>query len=154
MLKIYPTQTTKDFEITKQLFVEYVDGLGFDLDFQGFREELENLPGKYVLPESCVLLAKYQENIAGCVAIEKLSDDTCEMKRLYIKPSFRGLKIGKALAEEVIEQARKTGYTHMRLHFIAPRIAETLYRSLGFAEIDPYEDVPIPNAVFMELKLV
>ena len=75
------------------------------------------------------------------------------MKRLYVKPEFRGQKIGKAIAKAAIEQGGKAGYNYMRLHFIAPRPAELLYRSQGFKEIEPYEDVPIPNAVFMELKL-
>ncbi len=113
-----------------------------------------NLPGKYAKPEGCLLIAEYDVEIAGCVALRKLSDGVCEMKRLYVKQKFRGLKIGKALAEAVIQQARKAGYSCMRLDYIAPRTSESLYRSLGFNEIAPYEDIPIEGAVFMELKLV
>ena len=100
-----------------------------------------------------MLLAKYQGKTAGCVAIGKLNDDICEMKRLYVTPEFRQLKIGKLLAQAAIKRGRKAGYNYMRLHFIAPRLAELLYRSLGFKEIEPYKNVPIQNVVFMELKL-
>lgn len=154
MLKIYPINTEKDLEVAKQLFVEYVDCLGFDLCFQGFEEELANLPGEYVRPDGCLLLANYQGHFAGCVALRKFSDGVCEMRRLYVKPELRGLKIGKALAKAVVAKAKNIGYDSMRLDFIAPRAAEALYRSLGFKEINPYEDIPIANAVFMELKLI
>lgn len=153
MLKISPVETDEDIEIAKQLFVEYADCLGFNLSFQNFEEELANLLGKYALPEGCLLIAEYDGEIAGCVALRKLSDGVCEMKRLYVKQKFRELKIGKALAEAVIQQARKVRYSCMRLDFIAPRTSESLYRSLGFKEIAPYEDIPIEGAVFMELKL-
>lgn len=154
MLKIYPAETDEDFEIVKGLFVEYADSLEFDLGFQNFEEELANLPGEYAPPEGCLLIAEYDDEIAGCVALRKLSDGVCEMKRLYVKQEFRGSKIGNALAEVVIQQSRKTGYNSMRLDFIAPRSSESLYRSLGFKEIAPYEDIPVEGAVFMELKLL
>jgi putative acetyltransferase len=154
MLEIYPVETGEDIEIIKKLFIEYADSLGFDLGFQSFEEELANLPGCYAPPEGCILLANYDGEIAGCVALKKSDDGICEMKRLYVKQKFRGLKIGKALAEEVIQRARKVGYNYMRLDFVTPRTAESLYRSLGFKEIAPYEDIPIAGVVFMELKLV
>ena len=97
MLEVYPAETNKDIELAKQLFVEYAESLGFDLGFQGFEEELANLPGAYAPPEGCLLLAKYQDRPAGCVALRKLSDGICEGKRLYVSPLFRGLKIGKRL---------------------------------------------------------
>jgi GNAT superfamily N-acetyltransferase len=153
MSVIFPVETDEDIEIAKQLFVEYADCLGFDLGFQNFEEELANLPGKYAGPEGCLLIAKYKDEIAGCAAFGKLSDGVCEMKRLYVKQEYRGLKIGRELAETVIEQSRKMGYNCMRLDFIAPRVSELLYRSLGFKEIAPYEDIPLEGAVFMELKL-
>ena len=153
MLKIISVESKKQLTIAKQLFVEYADCLEFDLCFQNFEEELANLPGKYALPFGYLLLAKYNGETVGCVALRKLGDGICEMKRLYVKQDFRGLKIGKALAEAVILQARKVGYSYMRLDFIAPRTSESLYRTLGFKEIAPYEDIPIKGAVFMELKL-
>ena len=153
MLKIYPAQTEEDIAVAKQLFAEYAACLGFDLCFQNFEEEMANLSGYYAGPDGCLLLAAYQDNIAGCVALGKLKDNICEMKRLYVKPKFRRNKIGRALAQAVIEQARDVGYDRMWLDFVAPRAAESLYRSLGFKEIQPYEEIPLPNAVFMELKL-
>jgi GNAT superfamily N-acetyltransferase len=153
MLEIFPVETGEDIEIIKKLFVEYAESLGLDLGFQNFEEELADLPGCYAPPEGCLLLAKYQDKVAGCVGLRELSDGVCEMKRLYVKQKFRGLKIGKALAEAVIQQARKARYSCIRLDFIAPRTSESLYRSLGFKEIAPYEDIPIESAVFMELKL-
>ena len=154
MLKIISAKTNEDLEIAKQLFVEYADCLEFDLCFQNFEEELTNLPGYYAPPEGCLLITEYGDKIAGCVALRKLSNGVCEMKRLYVKQKFRGLKIGKALAEAVIQCARNAKYDCIRLDFIAPRVSESLYRSLGFKEIDPYEDIPLEGAVFMELKLL
>ena len=155
MLKIIQVETGENLEIVKTLFEEYADSLGFDLCFQNFEEELANLPGCYAAPEGCLLLAMYRDQTAGCVALRKLSDDVCEMKRLYIKPQFRRLGIGRALAEAIIEQARKTGYTHMRLDTVPPmEVARALYAALGFKEISPYRHNPIEGTVFMELTLV
>ncbi len=155
MLKIYPVKNDEDFEIIKGLFVEYADSLGFDLGFQGFEEELANLPGDYASPEGCLLLAVYQEQVAGCVGLGKLSESICEMKRLYVRPDLRGLKIGIALAEAIIEQARKVGYTCIRLDTVpSMETARALYVSLGFKEIEPYRYNPIEGTVFMELNLV
>lgn len=154
MLKIISAKTNEDLEIAKQLFVEYADCLEFDLCFQNFEEELANLPGCYAPPEGCLLLAKYQDKTAGCVGLRELSNGVCEMKRLYVKQEFRGLKIGKALAKVVIQQARKAGYNCMLLDFISPReAAKSLYESFGFKETDSYENIPVEGAVFMELKL-
>ncbi len=154
MLRIIPVETNKDIESTKNLLTEYNDSLGFDLDFQDFEEELVNLPGEYNPPRGCLLLAEYENQPAGCVALRPLSDEICEMKRLYVRPQFRGLGIGRALAEAIIEQARKIGYTLMRLDTVpSMEIARTLYASLGFKQISPYRHNPIEGAVFMELKL-
>jgi len=155
MLKIYPAKTEKGLEIVRTLLVEYVDSLGFDLVFQNFEEELRNLPGDYAPPESCLLLAKYQNQPAGCVALRKLSDGICEGKRLYVRPQFRGLKIGRKLADAIIAEARRIGYTRIRGDTIpSMKVAQALYASLGFKEISPYRYNPIEGVVFMELLLV
>lgn len=155
MLEIVSAQTSEDLEQVQVLWREYADSLDFNLDFQNFHEELTNLPGDYAKPAGCLLLAKYRDELAGCVALRQLSHSICEMKRLYIRPEFRGLGIGRALAEAIVEQARAIGYTRMRLD-TAPSMeaAKALYRSLGFWRIDPYTYNPIEGAVFMELQLV
>jgi epoxyqueuosine reductase QueG/predicted GNAT family acetyltransferase len=154
MLKILKVETGKDIETVTNLFEEYADSLGFDLCFQNFEEELAALPGEYAPPEGSLLLARYRDGIAGCVGLRKLSEGVCEMKRLYVKPRFRGLKIGRALAEAIIEKARNSGYTCMRLDTVpSMQAARALYVSLGFKEISAYRYNPIEGTVFMELKL-
>ncbi|MHC4105561.1 MAG: GNAT family N-acetyltransferase [Planctomycetota bacterium] len=155
MLKIFTAETEKDIELVRELFIKYVDSLGFDLVFQNFEEELRNLPGEYAAPEGCLLLAKYQGEPAGCVALRKLSDGICEAKRLYVRPQFRGLKIGSRLVEAIIAEARKIGYSSMRGDTVpSMQIAQALYASLGFKEIEPYCRNPVEGAKFIELSLV
>ena len=155
MLKIVPTRTDEDFEIVKKLLVEYADSLRFDLGFQNFEEELANIPGDYISPAGCLLLAVYKGQPVGCVGLRKLNEGICEMKRLYVREQFRGLGIGKALAEAVIEQARIIGYKYMRLDTVPSMdVARALYVSFGFKQTSPYRYNPIEGAVFMELKLV
>ena len=133
MLKIFTAITDEDIEAAKQLFVEYADSLGFDLGFQNFEEELADLPGNYAPPEGRLLLAKYQGKIAGCVGLRKLSDVVCEGKRLYVRPEFRGLKIGRRLVEAIIAEARKIGYSSIRGDTVpSMQTAQALYASLGF----------------------
>ena len=134
--------------------MEYARSLGFSLCFQDFDKELAHLPGDYSAPEGRLLLAEYQGQPAGCVALHKLDAEICEMKRLYVRPQFRQLKIGRALAESVINEARGIGYCRMRLDTIAPLMstAVSLYRQLGFQEIAPYRTNPIEGALYMELQ--
>jgi len=155
MLEILQAETDKNLELAKVLFEEYAGSLDFGLDFQDFEDEFANLPGAYASPGGCLLLAMYADQPAGCVALRKLSDGACEMKRLYVKPEFRGLGLGRALAEAVIEQARRKGYNHIRLDTVpSMKVARALYISLGFKVIDSYRYNPIEGAVFMELTLV
>jgi ribosomal protein S18 acetylase RimI-like enzyme len=154
MLKILPTQKDEDYETAKKLLIEYADSLGFHLRFQNFEEELANLPGDYVSPAGCFLLAVYKEQPVGCVALRKLSDDICEMKRLYVREQFRGLGIGRALVEAIIDKARKIGYNYMRLDTVpSMEVASALYVSVGFKKTGAYRYNPIEGAVYMELKL-
>ena len=154
MLKIIQADRGSNLAAVKSLFEEYAESLGFDLCFQNFEEELANLPGDYAPPDGRLLLATYKDNVAGSVALRKMDDSVCEMKRLYVRPDLRGLKIGRALAEAVIEEARKAGYTRMRLDTVpSMNVARALYVSLGFCEISPYRYNPIEGTVFMELTL-
>lgn len=153
-LQITSATAAADFDLARTLFREYAATLNFDLCFQGFEEELSGLPGKYAPPAGRLLLAHVAGQAAGCVALRPLDTGSCEMKRLYIRPGFRGLKLGRMLAERIVAEARVAGYERMRLDTIATMLAaRSLYRSMGFTEIEAYTYNPIANAVYMELKL-
>ena len=141
-------------DAVRMLFEEYEAELDFDLCFQGFQAELDGLPGGYAPPEGCLLLAEQEGRTAGCVALRKLEEGICEMKRLYVRPAFRGRKIGRLLTETVIGQARGMGYAALRLDTVpSMERAWALYAQLGFREIAPYCLNPIEGAFYMELNL-
>lgn len=137
------------------MFEEYAAWLGLNLCFQNFDKELTELPGDYVPPSGRLFLAIEDDQIAGCVAVRKIEDATCEMKRLYVRPAFRGLGLGITLIETVIDAAREIGYQRMRLDTLPGKMdqAIAMYCSLGFKNIDPYYDNPVAGAAFMELEL-
>ena len=154
MTRIIPAQTADHYRQARQLFQQYADALGFDLEFQGFSRELTTLPGEYAPPKGCILLAENADEIVGCVALRSLGKGICEMKRLYVVPDYRNQKIGRALAEAVINRARKIGYERMRLDTIeSMTAAQMLYRSLGFQPIKPYRYNPLNNPSYFELNL-
>jgi epoxyqueuosine reductase QueG/ribosomal protein S18 acetylase RimI-like enzyme len=140
--------TTEDLDTVRALFREYEASLSFDLCFQNFEQEVAGLPGRYAPPSGQMLLAKCGSAVVGCVALRQIGEGTCEMKRLFIQPAFRGKGIGKALARAIIEEGRRIGYKSMRLD-TAMEPARSLYRSLGFREIPPYQHVPVEGVVFM-----
>jgi putative acetyltransferase len=150
-------QAESDAEIaqTRDLFLEYAESLGFSLCFQNFDQELAGLPGDYASPHGRLLLAEYEGQLAGCVALHKLEPEICEMKRLYLRAGFRGKGLGRALAETIIAEARGIGYRRMRLDTVEPvmKDAVAMYRQLGFKEIPPYRVNPIAGALYMELQL-
>jgi len=139
----------------RELFLEYAQSLGFSLCFQNFDEELANLPGDYAPPEGRLLLAEFEGQVAGCVALHKLDEGICEMKRLYLRPQFRGKRLGRVLADRIIAEARQIGYQHMRLDTVEPvmKDAVAMYRRIGFREIAPYCKNPMAGALYMELQL-
>ena len=139
----------------RELFQEYAQSLGVNLCFQNFEQELAGLPGHYAPPEGRLLLAEYEGLLAGCVALHKWESRICEMKRLYLRPPFRGRGFGRGLAEAIIAEARIIGYQRMRLDTIEPimKDAVEMYRKLGFREIEPYRPNPIAGAMYMELQL-
>ena len=154
MVHIFETITAEDLAEAAKLFTEYAASLDISLDFQNFDDELAALPGCYAAPEGCILLATWNDRLAGCVALRKLEDGICEMKRLFTRPDFRGKKIGIALSEAIIEKAQQLGYERMRLDTLESMVqARNLYKSLGFRGIEPYCYNPIEDAVFMELTL-
>ncbi|HEV2400743.1 MAG TPA: GNAT family N-acetyltransferase [Candidatus Sulfotelmatobacter sp.] len=148
-------QTPAQIGHARELFLEYAQSLGFSLCFQNFDRELANLPGDYAPPEGRLLLAEYDGQLAGCVALHKLDDGICEMKRLYLRPQFRGKGLGGILAHRIISDARLVGYKRMRLDTVEPvmKDAVAMYRRLGFREIAPYCENPIAGALYMELLL-
>ena len=139
----------------RELFLEYAQSLGFSLCFQNFDQELASLPGDYAPPAGRLLLAEYEGQLVGCVALRKLGDAVCEMKRLYLRPQFRGKGLGRALADRIIVEARGIGYRRMRLDTVEPvmKDAVAMYREIGFQEIAPYRKNPIAVALYLELKL-
>ena len=141
---------SEDVELVRTLFREYADSLGVDLSFQGFDEELSALPSGY----DVVLVASVDGEPAGCVGVRPLDGGVCEMKRLYVRPAARGSGLGRALAVAAIEHARLLGYERMRLDTLPTMAAaRSLYRELGFVEIEPYRHNPIAGTAFMELRL-
>ena len=139
----------------RELFLEYAQSLGFSLCFQNFDKELAALPGDYAPPDGRLLLAEYDGQLAGCVALHKLDPGICEMKRLYLRPNFRGKRLGRVLADRIIAEARQIGYQRMRLDTVEPvmKDAVAMYRHIGFQEIAPYCANPIAGALYMELQL-
>ena len=150
-LRVNFAEGQSDFDIARLLFLEYAETLGFSLCFQGFDEELGNLPGKYALPNGCILLAWDELDCVGCVGLRPLSDSVSEMKRLYVKPAYRGTGLGRLLAENILKFAIESNYSKIMLDTLSSmESAQGLYRSLGFAEIAPYYLNPHPNVVFFE----
>lgn len=141
-------------EDVKQLFLEYAISLKVDLAFQDFESEIKLLPGKYGPPHGVLIIALVDDNAAGCIALRKISEDTCEMKRLYVRDDYKGLGIGKNLIKMILKDASRLNYDYIRLDTLPTmKKAQELYTSLGFYDIEPYVYNPIKGTKFMELKL-
>jgi len=154
MIQISEADAGENLLEIRRLMKEYAASLGVSLDFQDFDAEVASLPGEYGPPNGRLLLAQDGEEIMGCVALRKLEEGACEMKRLYVRPAFRGAGVGRALAEAVIAEARRMGYRRMRLDTLPGMDrARAMYAELGFREIAPYRFNPIAGSAFLELVL-
>src|SRR5437867_1695699 len=153
-MKIVSAHSDEQMAAVRQLFVEYARSLNIVLCFQGFEQELAELPGCYAPPPGRLLLALEGEAVVGCVALRKIDDGICELKRLYVRPAFRGMGAGRLLVTAVLEAARQCGYRVMRLDtLVSMKEAKALYESFGFVRIAPYYENPSTETVFMELNL-
>ena len=154
LTRIIHARTQEHYQWVRKLFQQYADYLGVNLEFQGFSQELANLPGDYAPPQGCILMAVKAQEFVGCVALRPLEDSICEMKRLFVLPGYRGQKIGRDLARGIIAEARKRGYGRMRLDTIESMTeAQQLYQTLGFRPIKPYRYNPLDNPTYLELVL-
>ncbi|MFM0238761.1 GNAT family N-acetyltransferase [Paraburkholderia phytofirmans] len=155
MIQITTADFPRQLETVRAIFREYAGSLDVDLCFQNFESELAGLPGKFAAPRGRVLLAYNGEELIGCVAMRPLDDTTCEMKRLYVRPSGRGLRAGRQLATRICDIAREAEYHRIRLDSLPTMLAALdLYASLGFAPIPAYVFNPIAGAVYLERNLI
>ncbi len=153
-IKYLVVESGEHLDAVKILFMEYARSLEFSLGFQDFEEEIADLPGHYGPPDGCILLAFYDDVPVACVALRKLEEGICEMKRLYVKPEFRRWGIGIALSKKIIDEAKRIGYEKMRLDTLSTmKEAISIYRKLGFRDIEPYRYNPFNHAVFLEKDL-
>jgi GNAT superfamily N-acetyltransferase len=152
-LSIIHVESEEQTQTARQLFEEYASSIGISLCFQNFDQELAALPGKYSPPSGRLLLAYLDGELAGCVALRSVDTTRCEMKRLFLRPAFRGSGLGRVLVEAIITEARTVGYKSMLLDTLPGRMdsAIALYKRIGFEEIAPYYNNPVPDAKFMEL---
>ena len=138
----------------RELFVEYQSSLGVSLCFQDFEREVATLPGAYARPLGRLILARIAGEPGACVAMRPLAPDVAEMKRLYVRPAYRGMGLGRALAECAIDEARALGYRTLKLDTLpGMRDAQRLYAELGFVETAPYNDNPVDGVRFLALAL-
>ncbi len=158
MIELAPATSAGELDATRELFREYAQGLGVDLCFQGFEQELQFLPGDYAAPRGMLVLARVDGALAGCCALRPLeaSDypDAAEMKRLYVRKAFRGFGLGRRLAEAILDAARQGGYACVLLDTLDDmEAARALYEDLGFQAIEPYYHNPIAGAHYLKVDL-
>lgn len=152
MIRLEQAGSPEAVATARELFAEYQRAIGVDLCFQGFQAEVASLPGAYAPPRGRLLIASVDGEVAGCGALRPLGGDAAEMKRMWVRPAFRGRGLGRAVAEALLEAARSEGYARVRLDTLpAMTEAQALYRSLGFRAVPPYNDNPHPGAIHMEL---
>ena len=155
-IELLTPETATQWAAARQLFIDYAERIGVDLCFQGFEAELAALPGEYAEPQGALRLARIGEQWAGCCALRPITSvdypNAAEMKRLYVRASFRGLWLGRRLAESVLDAARMIGYRSVLLDTLDDmEMARALYNELGFTEIPPYHHNPIPGARYLKV---
>ena len=150
----YIKYTLEELEEVREIFIEYADFLKVDLCFQDFEKELQTLHEVYALPKGCIILAKEEKQVLGCIALKPIGEEICEMKRLYVRPEARGQSLGKQLVEELIDFAKKAEYKTMKLDTITSlKEAIKLYQSKGFIKTEPYVYNPLSDVLYFELTL-
>lgn len=157
-IRIASANGSEDMNAVRELFKEYAGALNVDLCFQDFEQELAVLPGEYATPCGCLLLATVSGEIAGCCALRRLDGvdytNACEMKRLYVRPQFRGMGLGRRLAETILDQARQAAFSCVLLDTLDDmEAARALYDELGFEDIPPYYFNPIAGAHYLKADL-
>ena len=154
MIEIGAAAQPEDIAIVRELLREYEHALGVDLCFQGFAQELANLPGDYAPPRGLLLLARDGDAVAGCIALRPVDHGDCEMKRLYVRDAFRAAGLGRRLVERVIATAHSLGYRRIVLDTLPTMVAaQRLYESFGFTDVPPYRHNPIGGTRFLGLDL-
>jgi ribosomal protein S18 acetylase RimI-like enzyme len=158
LIRLATPSTAEELNAVRELFVEYARGLGVDLCFQNFNQELAGLPGEYAAPRGVLFMAMVDGKVAGCCAVRPVDNadypNASEMKRLYVRPAFRGLGLGRQLAEAAMDAARQGGYASVLLDTLNDmEAARALYTDLGFHEIPPYYHNPIAGAHYLKADL-
>ncbi|MGE0753675.1 MAG: GNAT family N-acetyltransferase [Alphaproteobacteria bacterium] len=154
IIDIDPAKFPEDKKVVQELFREYQQLLGIDLGFQDFEHELASLPGRYVQPAGNIALARLDKQVAGCICWYPMSEEVVEIKRLYVRPAFRGRNVGRMLMQYTIESVTKAGYEKARLDSLGRlKEAANLYESFDFKRISPYNENPLPDVYYMELDL-
>ena len=158
MIEITTPRQPEELDALRAILRDYAAALGVDLCFQGFDVELANLPGAYIAPRGALLTAIFNGTLAGCCALRPLNNvdypNACEMKRLFVRPKFRGLGIGRLLAEAILDAARQVGYTNLLLDTLSDmETARALYHDLGFEDVPPYYHNPISGSHYLKVKL-
>ena len=154
-IELKEAKSKEEFQIAAVLFQEYVDQLAIDLDFQNFSSEMSSLEVQYARPKGALFLARNSSNdFLGCFAIRDFEGSICELKRMYLRKEARGLGIGESMLKKAIEIGQQLGYDRMRLDTLpSMHAAQTLYRKMGFYEIEPYRYNPISGTKFLEIRL-
>lgn len=158
LIQLLPATHPSDWAETRSIFLEYAASLQVDLTFQEFQHEVDNLPGEFVTPRGAVLLAWVEGSLAGCCALRPLDSsdyaNAAEMKRLYVRPSFRGMGLGRQLTEAILDVARTAAYSCVLLDTLDDmEAARALYEDLGFEEIPPYYHNPYAGAHYLKVDI-